>query len=73
MLFKASVWKLSKSVIETADELELRGHILSIMLICFLYVFDFLANNFQKPKMMLSHVQEPSYAFLFYRHRYSQM
>lgn len=56
MQLKASVWKPSKSVVEIADELELRGHIQSSRLIYFLYVFDSLANNFRRPKMTLSDV-----------------
>lgn len=49
MQLKASVWKPSKSVVTIADESELRGHIQSIRLICFLFVFDFRVNNFQRP------------------------
>lgn len=39
MQLKASVWKPSKSVVEIADEFELRGHIQSSRLIYFLYVY----------------------------------
>lgn len=41
-----SVWKLSKTVVETADEFELRGHIESTRLIDFPHGFDSPANNF---------------------------
>lgn len=47
----ASVWKLSKSVVETADEFELRGHIESSRLIDFQYGFDSPANNFRRPNI----------------------
>ena len=57
MQLKASVWKPSKSVVEIADEFELRGHFRSSRLIYFLYVFDSLANNFRRPNMTLLDIQ----------------
>lgn len=51
MQLKASVWKLSKSAVEIADEFELMGQIKSSGLIYFPYVFGSLADNIHGPNM----------------------